>query len=85
MSKKVLLSAATAIALAVSSPIAASADPYDNSNVNITYLAKEYRSKNIDGFFKCMLGRSGYSFLGYGVSLTCHRDGNQWYFNYWDR
>jgi len=87
MTKKALVSTIAAAAMVITAPVAGAATPEtQKSGESITYLAKgkEYRSKDIDGFWKCMSGRSGYSLMGYGVSLTCHKHGDKWYFNYWD-
>ncbi|QTH58827.1 hypothetical protein J5O04_08255 [Corynebacterium hindlerae] len=56
-----------------------------NSDVSPSQIfgKEKFVSSKFDNYFKCMAHRSGFSLLGKGVSLTCHRDWEGKWFYYW--
>lgn len=83
MFKKTVTAAMLSAVMVIGAPMANAAQLQEES---VTVLARgpEQRMGNFDSFWKCMAHRSLWSQFGHGVSYFCHKDGNQWYYNWWN-
>ena len=94
--KKLLSTVAAVVLITGSTPALASAQSAPSPQASATSTVAglptaetlrkgpKKRSAPFDGFWKCMGHRTMYSNMGYGVSLTCFKDGGKWYYLWWE-
>lgn len=79
-SKKLLAAMLSGALLSTATPAVATAE-----NIEIVAQGVERRSALFDNFFKCMLHKSTFSnFSAKRVSLRCYKQGNSWYYKWWN-